>query len=331
MLIKRILKWHVFYFAILLLLNIWALAALWFDLPIGLPWRVLVIIFVLAFIAIALFRIRPLFRAGLVPFFIFLFTLVWWLLIPASNSRDWSPEYQYLAQVTHDGNTVTINNLRNFKYNGKLPATPRWEKRTYNLDKLIGVDIFFSYWGSEHIAHTILSWQFENSPPLAISIETRREKGEFYSAILGFFRQYELYYVVADEQDLIKVRTNDRGEDVYLYRLNTAVATAKDLLLDYFKIINRLTDKPIWYNAATHNCTTTIRQHAKHIAKNDPFNWRILLNGHLPELAYQRGTINNTMTYDQIRKASYVSEKGKLAGEDKDYSNLIRVDLPARP
>ena len=122
-----------------------------------------------------------------------------------------------------------------------------------------------SYWGSPAIAHTIMSWQFENAPPLAISIETRKRKGQAYSALKGFFKQYEIIYVVADERDVVGLRTNYRGEQVYLYRLKATAALARTLLMDYVESINALVEHPQFYNAFTDNCTTRIRRHAEHV------------------------------------------------------------------
>src|SRR6202035_2568939 len=112
-------------------------------------------------------------------------------------------------------------------------------------------DMFLSYWGPTLIAHTIASWEFDDGRHLAISIETRKERGETYSALRGFFRQYELVYVVADEHDLIGLRTDYRGEQVYLYRLRVSAVPARALLVDYLQEINRLAEHPQWYNALT--------------------------------------------------------------------------------
>jgi hypothetical protein len=204
----------------------------------------------------------------------------------------------------------------------------RWEERRYDLSKLRGVDLFLSYWGSPWIAHTIMSWEFEGAPPLAISIETRKEQGEAYSAVLGFFRQFELYYVVADERDLVGLRTHHRGEDVYLYRLRAPVEVARAVLLDYLEEINRLAEKPRWYNAATHNCTTGIRHHIHHVTAGNPWNWRILVNGRLDELGYRRGTIDTSLPFAELRARSNVVARARAGGLDADFSARIREGLP---
>ena len=158
-----------------------------------------------------------------------LVALSWFLLLQPSNDRHWQPDVSRLTQATIEGSRVRIANLRNFDY-GDAGPIERWEERAYDLDTLLGADLFLSYWGPRMIAHTIMSWEFEGGEHLAISIETRKEVGEEYSAVLGFFRQYELYYVVADERDLVRVRTNRRGEEVYLYPLSISREVARELL-----------------------------------------------------------------------------------------------------
>jgi hypothetical protein len=173
-----------------------------------------------------------------------------------------------------------------------------------------------------------MSWAFADGRQLAISIETRKESDESYSAVLGFFRQFELYYVVADERDLVRLRTNYRGEDVYLYHLRTTPETARAILEDYLEEINRLAERPKWYNAMTHNCTTVIRHHIQHVAPGNPWNWRILVNGVIDQLGYMRGTVDTSLPFEELRQRSHVSEEAQAADDDPDFSLRIREGLP---
>jgi hypothetical protein len=181
------------------------------------------------------------------------------------------------------------------------------------------------------MAHTIVSWDFEDAPPLAISIETRKEVGEQYSAVRGFFRQFELYYVVADERDVIRLRTNQRGDQGYLYRLDWSPDDARALLLAYLAEVNRIAGSPSWYNAFDHNCTTTIRFHVRQIGMASAWNWRILANGKGPELLYMREVVNTTMPFSELKSRSYVNERGLAAGNAAEFSQRIRDGLPPRP
>ena len=306
----------------------WACAALWIDAPASrLVAGGLVGGFVVATFA-ALEWLRPFSRALLGLAVLFGAVLAWWLSLEPSNAREWLPDVARLPKATIEGDRVTIENVRNFGYRSEDDYTEHWEQRSYDLSRLRGVDMFLSYWGSPWIAHTIVSWDFGEGRHLAISIETRKEQGEAYSALLGFFRQFEVYYVVADERDLIGVRTNHRGEDVYLYRLTTSPAAARAVLLDYLAEINRLAGPADWYNAATHNCTTTIRQHVEHVAADRPWDWRILANGHIDELGYSRGTLDTSLPFPELRRRSAISEQARALAPKADYSAGIRENLP---
>jgi hypothetical protein len=308
----------------LLMCSAWACAALFFDGPFsgGLA----------AFFALAaagtLGWVRPLRRSFSLIAFYFLAVVIWWLSIEPSNERDWLPDVARLPTASIDGDHITIQNVRNFVYRSEFDYDERWEERSYDLSQLKGVDLFLIYWGSPWIAHTIMSWEFADGPPLAISIETRKEIGEEYSAIRGFFRQFELYYVVSDERDVIRLRTNDRGEDVYLYRLLADPKAARDVLLAYMEEINHLANEPRWYNALRYNCTTSIRHLVQSVTPSRPFDWRILLNGKIDELGYERGSIDTSMPFDELKKRSAITQRAKEIREGDDFSTRIREGLP---
>jgi hypothetical protein len=309
----------------------WSSAALWFDGPSSRPLAgVLAAGFVLVALTL-LGTLRP-WWLGLMGYgALFAVVLVWWLSLAPSNDRNWQRDVEHPPSASIDGDRLTINNLRNFDYRSVDDYTPRWETRTYDLSRLVGMDLYFFYWGSPWIAHTIVSWEFEDAPPLAISIETRKEIGEEYSAVRGFFRQFELYYVVADERDVVRLRTNLRGDEGYLYRVNWSPSHSRALLLAYLEEVNQIARSPRWYNAFDHNCTTTIRFHARQIGMARALNWRVLVNGKGPELLYMRGVVNTTMPFPELRSQSYINERGRAAGRAADFSQRIREGLPPRP
>jgi hypothetical protein len=309
----------------------WAAAALWFDGPASRPLAgALAAAFALG-CAVLYVRVRPALRAALFVAAAVLGVAAWWFRIPPSNTRDWLPDVARPAEAHFDGSRVTVQNVRNFHYRTETDYDEIWETRTYDLDRLRGVDLFLSFWGPTLIAHTIVSWEFEDTPPLAISIETRKEKGEAYSAILGFFRQFEVYYVVADERDVVGVRTNHRGEHVRLYRVRMPVEAAREVLVNYLEEVDRLAHRPRWYNALTHNCTTTIRMHLQNVGLARALNWRLFANGYLDELMYERGTIDNSMPLAELRERSDVTERAKAAGTAPDFWRRIREGVPDFP
>ena len=309
----------------------WASLALWFDGPSS---RSLAGLLAGGFLFTAvgiLALVRPLRRGLVLLGILWLLVLGWWLGISARNDRDWQADVARLPSVTRDGDIVTLHAVRDFDYSSETDFTERWEDRTYDLSRVRGVDIFISYWGPTLIAHTIMSWEFDDGRHLAISIETRKEKGETYSALPGFFRQYELYYVVADERDVVRLRTNDRGEQVFLYRLRASPTRARAALESYLEEVNHLSRTPEWYNAFTHNCTTTIRGHVQDAGVHNPWNWRILANGKGDELLYSRANINTSLPFAEVRARSDITAKAKAADRDPEFSERIREGLLPRP
>lgn len=322
-LIVKVVAWP------LLLIGIaWASLALWLDGPSN---RSLAAFLSIAFAAgnfALLILFRPFTRALLLSVTALLLVVVWWSQIAPRQDRAWTPDVARLPRATIVGSRVTIENVRNFEYRSETDFTERWETRTYDLDRLRGFDMFLSFWGPTVIAHTIASWEFEDAPPLAVSIETRKEQGESYDALRGFFRQFELYYVVADERDVIGVRTNSRGERTYLYRIRASPEVARAMLMDYLKEINSLAEQPEWYNALIHNCTTSIRMHGQHIGEDRGLDWRMLLNGRLDELGYERGRLDTSLPFPELKAKSEITEKAKAAGVSPDFSRLIREGIP---
>jgi len=315
---------------IALLALLWGSLALWIDGP-ATRWLAgaLAAAFALAGLLV-LWRVRPAWRTALVLLGLVGAVVAWQQAIPARNDRAWMPDVAELPTAVVVGDQVTIHNVRDFVYHtSDADFTPRWETRTYDLGRLRGAELFFSFWGPTDIAHTIVSWDFGDGQHLAISIETRKEQGESYSAVRGFFRQYELYYVVAEERDVIGVRAQQRGERLWLYRLQLPVPAARALLLDYLETVNRLAVQPRWYNAFAHNCTTSIREHAARVVPVQPWSWELLLNGHLEALLYQRGAIDHDLPFADLRVRNEITERAKAADDADDFSVRIRAGLPA--
>lgn len=313
----------------LLAVAVWWGLALRFRLP-GPGWvpTAVAAAYVLG-VLLVLLRWRPFSRALLGVLASFGVLALWWGTIAASNDRDWAREYARIPYGDVDGDRLTLHNVRDFDYRTDTDFTERWDTRTYDLSQLTGLDLFMSYWGSPTIAHTILAWTFADAKPLAVSIETRRERTESYSAVRGFFREYEICYVAADERDLIRLRTNYRGEDVYLYRLKTPPDRARALLLDYVKSMNELREQPGWYNAFTHNCTTTIRTHVKALQGSAPLDWRLLANGYADEMLYEQGALDNQLPFPQLKAACLIDHKAKASDQDPAFSERIRVGVPS--
>lgn len=255
--------------------------------------------------------------------------LGWWQTLQPTNNKDWAADVVRVAHGETQGNRLTMHNVRNFYYSSETDFVTNWETREYNLDEIQGLDLFLSYWASEHIAHAIMSWDFGQDRHLAISIETRKDSNQEYSAIKGFFKQFELSYVAADETDLIRLRTNFRKERVYAYRLLVSKERARALLEEYLLEMNRLVSTPEFYDALTRNCITTIHLHNKAINPNNPppIDWRIVASGHIDKLLYERGVLNRNLPFATLRRRSQIDQRMQKYGEE-NFSRILRLDIP---
>ncbi len=312
----------------LVLFSAWTAAALGIDGPAaGTSAKVLAGAWCVLLLGL-LATIRPYGRALLAVLVLDLVVLGWWLSLEPRNDRNWIKENERQATITFDGDLVHIKDVRNFVWRSDTDFDAAWEDRTYDLSKLRAADLLFSEWGAPMIAHTIMSWEFEDGQHLAISIETRKEVGEEYSAVLGFFRQFELFYAVADERDVIGVRTNVRGETDHLYRLSASPERARRLLVDYLEHIDDLETHPRWYNALTQNCTTTIVRHVRDLDGGFAWDKRILTNGTADAMLYLREAIDTTLPFEELRRRSNITEAARAAGRSENFSAAIRRGLP---
>jgi len=315
---------------ILLLLTLWAAAALYFDARV--PWlRIpLAAIYLLAILAVWIRAKGRWLKMGLTAGAAAL-VMAWWFNLKPSNDRDWQPDLAVLPYADINGSKVTVHNVRNCDYRTETDFDVRYYDRTYNLEELRSVDLFMVYWGSPSMAHTMFSFGFEGGDYLCFSIETRKGKGEGYSAVRGLFRQFELIYVAADERDVVRLRTNYRqGEDAYLFRLKATPEKAREFFLGYVRRINSLHAKPEWYSAITQNCTTSIRMQ-RAAADRAPWDWRLLVNGYGDELLYERGAINTNLPLADLKQRVHINARARAVDKDADFSRLIRQGLPDTP
>src|SRR5262249_36685679 len=229
---------------------------------------------------------------------------VWWRHIPASNDRDWQPEVARLAYANVDGDRVTIHNIRNFDYRSETDFTPGWYDATFDVSQLQSVDLIAAYWMGDAIAHIFVSFGFADGRHVAFSVETRKERGESYSTLAGFFKQYELYYVVADERDVIRVRTNYRQphENVFLYRAEVPPEHVRGLFLYYIRTRTALKHPPRFYNTPTPTCTTAVLVPTRVTPGPAPSRWKVLLSGYTPQYAYERGRLDTSLPFDELRR-----------------------------
>jgi Domain of unknown function (DUF4105) len=311
---------------IALLFTIWAAAALYFDLPFSTlrtPTAVLyllVVLVALRFLRNARMRLAAVFTG-------FAIVVLWWLSLKPSNYRDWQPDNAKTAYADINGDQIVIHDFRNCDYRTESDYTCQWETRSYNLMNLSGADIFITWWGSPWIAHPIVSFDFGDQGHVAMSIETRDVVGQGYSAIRGFFRQYALTYIASDERDVIRLRTNYRkDEEVYLFHTTVTPPMARNLFMEYMQRANSLHRHPEWYNALTNNCTTNIAVSAAQARDvRTRLDWRILLNGKMDEMMYERGgLVTGGLTLQALKEQAHINTAARAADDTRDFSKLIR-------
>jgi hypothetical protein len=313
------------------LLLCWAVLAINFS---NLPWPWLRLSLAIAFAAFGIWALwitrRP--RMPWVFAGLFLAVCAWWATIAPSHDRDWRKEVAVMPRAVIDGDGVRIMDVRNFDFRSRDDFTVRYEEREVSLSHLSGVDFYVSFWAEGPIGHTFLSFIFDNAPPLAISIETRPEVGEGFDPLASMFKQFELIYVVGEERDLVRLRTNHRDEELYLYHLNISREAARRLFLVYIQRINELHDRPEWYHLLSNSCTINIVRYANVAGRVGEWDIRHLLNGWIDRYFYNAGLVNRSLGFDELRRRSNITEVSRAAGNGDDFPQRIRANLPpARP
>ena len=297
----------------------------------NLPWTELRLMLALAFLAFEIWALwlTPQRRMRWVAAVLFLTILAWWRTILPSQDRPWQPQVAVPPRAIIHGDHVRIFGFRNFKYTKRDIFTARYEEREFLLTHLTGVDFFVSYWKIGPVAHTFLSFTFDNALPLCISIETRPEVGEGFDPVASMFKQFELIYVVGDERDIVGVRTNHRGEDTFLYHVRASPEVTRRLLLVYLDRVNALADHPEFYHLLSNNCTLNIVRYANKVGRTGRFDIRHLLNGLIDQYLYCAGVINTDLPFDELRRRSRINDAAKASPDAPDFSARIRAGLPA--
>ncbi|WP_447736576.1 Lnb N-terminal periplasmic domain-containing protein [Rhodanobacter soli] len=307
----------------------WGAMALWYQPPGSAFARTLgSVLWALAVIALAVVAIS---RRSWLPLGVYAamyaLLLLWWASIAPSNARTWADDVARQLGGTVSGSAVTLHNVRNFDWRSDDDYDALWETRHYDLDRLASADAVLSYWGSQAIAHAMISFGFDDGQRVVFSVEIRRQRGQRYSPFGGFFKQFETALVAADERDIIRVRTNVRGEDDYLYPLRMDRSAMRTLFLAYVQAANRLVRQPEFYNTLTSNCTTLVYRMARQIDPGLPWDARLLLTGYLPGYLHDAGAVDRSVPLDELRQRGRITGRARNAARD-DFSVAIRTNEP---
>lgn len=329
-------------FVVVILASLWVGCFIWIHQPLGRYMSIALMgLWALLTVAVLVTSLKP--NAS-----VFVFSHQCWLLsfsaivviaiicffaMSASNERDWKPEVAQMLdyQLANDGKTLTVDNVRNFDWQDTTHFQPRWETRQYDLTKLQRLDLIASYWMGDAIAHTLMSFGFSDGQQLVLSIEIRKEVDEEFSTLGGFFRQFELVIIAADEKDIIYTRSNIRHEAVYIYPISMDKDKISPLLLAYLQQAKALKTQPIWYNSLLNNCTTGIYRLIKDIQPL-PFDYRLVLSGYIPSYLYDHRFIDHRYSLQQWQRRAHINPKSQPFSahhpiSSAAYSQLIRNDF----
>lgn len=309
-------------------LIVWAGLAINYS---NLPWEPLRVALALCFVVFgfwALYVSRTRWMRGIFAL-LFLGVLAWFHSIQPTANHIWRPEVAVMPRAIINGNHVRLLNCRNFDYRSTDDFTVRYEDRDVSLTNLASVDFYISYWRPGIVAHTFVSFCFDNTRPVCISIEVKPEMGQSFAVIGSLFKQFQLIYVVGDEGDLVRVRTNFRHEEVYLYHIRIPPEAARALFQVYLERINQLADHPEFYHLLKNSCTVNIVRYANMVGRTGRLDYRLRLNGLADRYLYANGYLDTSLAFSELRRRSRINDAAQAADADADFSQRIRAALPA--
>jgi hypothetical protein len=314
--------------------TMWAALALWYRLPApewGRSTAAATVAFLGAATIVALLASRDRNRilACLAFCLAFAAAMTWWGTIRPASIGNWAPDVSRQVTGALDGTRLTLTNVRDFDWHSGSSSTARWTVRTYDLSAVRSLDLFMSYWGSPDIAHVMMSFGFEDGEYLAWSIEVRRGVDGEFSPVADLFKTNPLVIIAATERDVVGVRSNFRGEDVQIYRMRASLEQMRALLMEYVEDANALAVEPQFYNSLTTNCTTTVAKMMRAVGDKVPFDWRLIVNGYLPDYAYDRGALDTALPLSQLKSLAHIDARARASGLSPDFSSAIRVGVPS--
>lgn len=258
--------------------------------------------------------------------------IIGWMQKEPSHDRNWVPSVAQLPRITTEGDQIRVYNIRNFDYRTTDVFSVRYYDKTFDLNKLETVDYILSYWdGLEAVAHVIISFGFDDGEYLAVSVETRLEQGEPQTGLGGFFKQYELIYILGDEKDLLRLRSNIRKEEVFLYPTTVSKNDVRIIFGMIIERINSIANEPEFYNTINENCRSSLARYFSAVLDvrrmPSPFDYRRLLSGYSDELLFENGWINSTRNFEGTKRLHHINQYVQADGEGDDFSSKIRPHI----
>lgn len=245
----------------------------------------------------------------------------------ASQYRQWRPDLMVLPYAEIEDDRVYLYNIRDCEYRTEEDYDVRHFDRQVILDDVRTIDfIVVPFKETPAIAHTMLSFGLRDGEQIVFSVEARLKKGEQYATIPGATRQYELMWVVGTERDLIRLRTDVRDVDVYLYPTKATPEQARKVFLAAVARVNELQRRPEFYDLLRNNCTTNIVDMVNSLRPGYiPSDIRIVFPGHSDKMVYDLGLLAAEGPFQLIKSASKINSVAKIYSQSPTFSRDIRT------
>lgn len=311
--------------------TLWGTLALWYQLP-GPAFSVALTsaIFAAFGVSATLSIFRP---SGRRPFILFgtalAAVLLFWISLTPPKDGDWSPEVARQVTGVIDGDTLTLTNFRDFEWRTDEDVTERWTTRSFDLSQIETVDLFMSYWAGPSMAHLIISFGFADGQYLSWSVEVRRSQGETFSPVADFFKSNPVSIIASTEKDVVGLRSNIQRANVHLFRLDIAPADQRIFLEEYVRAANEIDRSPIFFNSFFTNCSMSVLKLVNRVGANLPLDWRVYVNGYLPEYLYDLGRLNTNESIETLYRLGDITERARAHGLTDGFSEAIRVGVPS--
>jgi hypothetical protein len=221
---------------------------------------------------------------------------------------------------------VHLYNIRDCEYRTDQDYDVRHLDRQVQLADVRTVDfIVVPFTNAPIIAHTMLSFGLADGEHIVFSVEARLESHENYELVAGTNNEYELMWVIGTERDLIRLRTEVRNVDVYLYPTRATPQQVQKVFLAAVARVNQIARQPEFYDLISNNCTTNIVDLVNQLRPGSiPEDIRVVLPGHSDRLAYDLGLLAAEGPFEQNKAASKINWVAKLNAHNANFSQAIR-------
>lgn len=250
---------------------------------------------------------------------------VWYLSLKPRADRAWAPELAHIVTGDVAGDLVILHNIRDFRWRSRESGEARWISQSFDLNKLVGADMFTSVWSNPKIAHILLTFRFSDGQHVTFSVEIRREHDEKFSSVGGFFRQFELALIAATERDIVQLRTTFRREDVRIWPLRLSPEDLRPVFLAYVGLGNRISAQPEFYNTITANCTTSVWHLLRATGVRVPLNPALLLSGLLPAWLDDLDVLAGPGDFTELQARAAISEHARNIPPGAEFHDWIRA------